>query len=281
MSRQEPLGSEHAGIPGVEVAIPKKIHQIYFGDDLSHRLRANAQELRDLNPGWEYTLYDGPMGEEYIRTHYGAEVLRAYDHLDPRYYAARADLLRYLIVYREGGVYLDIKSRFDGPIDQFIKGDEGYILAQWLNEPGYVHEGFGVHHDIDFVPGGEFQNFHVIGAPKHPFLEAVIETVLRNINAYAPWHAVGRTGVVRVTGPIAYTRAIFPLIDLYPCKRVRHEGEIGLQYSIAEAYDPDPVKARHYSIVSEPLVQMSGPGKVASGFFAKLRTLSATARRRG
>lgn len=281
MSRQGSSASRNAGIPGVQTAIPKKIHQIYFGDDLSDRLKGNVRELQELNPGWEYTLFDAAAGEDYIRTHYGADVLRAYHHLDPRYYAARADLLRYLIVYREGGVYLDIKSRFAGPIDKFIKGDEGFILAQWLNEPGYVHEGFGVHRDISFVPGGEFQNFHVIGAPNHPFLEAVIDAVLRNINAYAPWHAVGRTGVVRVTGPIAYTRAIFPLIGLYPCKRVRHEGEIGLQYSIPEAYDADPAKAGHYSTVSDPLVQMSGPGKLASGFFSKLRNLNASARRRG
>ncbi|WP_395622054.1 glycosyltransferase family 32 protein [Sphingomonas daechungensis] len=280
MSRKKSSGSGDATLSGVETAIPKKIHQIYFGDDLSERLKANARELRDLNPGWEYALYDAHMGEDFIRTHYGADVLQAYHHLDPRYYAARADLLRYLIVYREGGVYLDIKSRFEGPIDKFIRGDEGFVLSQWRNGTGEIHEGFGIYRDIAFVPGGEFQNFHVIGAAKHPFLNAVIEAVLRNINAYAPWHAVGRTGVVRVTGPVAYTRAIFPLLELFPHKRVRHEGEIGLQYSIPEAYDPDPVRGGHYSAVSDPLVRMSAPGKIASGLFAKLRSLGASARRR-
>jgi inositol phosphorylceramide mannosyltransferase catalytic subunit len=267
------------GVLGGKFEIPKKIHQIYFGDDLSDRLHANVQELQELNAGWDYVLFDGPMGEDYIQTHYGPDVLKAYLSLDPRYYAARADLLRYLIVYREGGVYLDIKSRFNGPIDQFIEGDEGYVLSQWLNGPGEDHEGFGIHRDLAYVPYGEFQNFHVIGAPQHPFLEAVIETVLRNIKAYAPWHAVGRTGVVRVTGPIAYTKAIFPLLGSFPCKRVRHEGEVGMQYSIAVAYDPGPANGPHYSTVEAPIVRMSGANALASRIFVKLRNMKASAQR--
>jgi inositol phosphorylceramide mannosyltransferase catalytic subunit len=267
------------GTRGGEFAIPKKIHQIYFGDDLSDQLRANVQELKDLNPDWDHVLFDAPAGEDYIRTHYGTKVLQAYHRLDPRYYAARADLLRYLIVYQEGGVYLDIKSRFEGPIDQFIKGDEGYVLAQWRNGAGEMHEGFGIHRDLAYVPGGEFQNFHVIGAPKHPFLAAVIEAVLRNITAYAPWHAVGRTGVVRVTGPIAYTQAIFPLLGCHPCKRVRNEGEVGLQYSIPGAYDPSPANGRHYSTVKAPVVRMSAASALASRFFVKLRNLKTNAQR--
>jgi inositol phosphorylceramide mannosyltransferase catalytic subunit len=267
------------GVRDGKFAIPRKIHQIYFGDDLSDRLRANVQELKHLNPDWDHVLFDGPAGEDYIRANYGSGVLDAYNRLDPRYYAARADLLRYLIVYQEGGVYLDIKSRFEGPIDRFIRGDEGYVLAQWRNGPGEVHEGFGIHRDLAYVPGGEFQNFHVIAAPKHPFLAAVIETVLRNITAYAPWHAVGRTGVVRVTGPIAYTQAIFPLLGCHPCKRVQNESEVGLQYSIPGAYDPGPADGRHYSTVEAPVVRMSRASAIASRLFVKLRNLKRNRRR--
>src|SRR5690349_16789560 len=103
--------------------IPKKTHQIYFGQEMPDRLFANVRELRDLNPGWTHTLYDAALAEEYIAKHFDRRIQRAYSLIDDRYYAARADLLRYLIVYREGGVYLDIKSRFEGPIETFIRGD--------------------------------------------------------------------------------------------------------------------------------------------------------------
>jgi inositol phosphorylceramide mannosyltransferase catalytic subunit len=258
--------------------ISRKIHQIYFGADLPERLDANVQELQRLNPDWAYTLYDDAAAQDFIKTHFGLNVLRAYNSLDPRYYAARADLLRYLIVYQEGGVYLDIKSRFQGPIDEFIHGDEEFILSQWRNGPGEVHEGFGLHPELAHISGGEFQNFHVIAAPGHPFLAAVIEAVLSNIKRYAPWHAVGRTGVLRVTGPIAYTKAIFPLVQAHPCKIVRHEGETGLQYSIAEAYQSNEPDVPHYSTVEAPVVQMSSIGELASRMFIKLRELKNAAR---
>lgn len=254
-----------------ENAIPRRIHQIYYGNDLSDRLRENAQELRDLNPGWAYELFDAPAAEDYIATHYGRGVLESYLKLDPRYYAARADLLRYLVIYREGGVYLDIKSRFAGPIANFIRGDEGYLLSHWRNRPGEVHEGFGLYPELAHVPGGEFQNFHVIAAANHPFLEAVIERVLSNISKYAPWDAVGRTGVVRVTGPVAYTQAIHPLIETCSCRIVNDEEEIGLQYSIPEAYAPSQGGGGHYSDVKAPVVRQSPLGELASRFFVKLR----------
>jgi inositol phosphorylceramide mannosyltransferase catalytic subunit len=255
-------------------AIPKKIHQIYFASGLSTPLRANVEEIKRLNPGWDYVLFDGGMAEDFIRTHYGLDVLRSYLRLDPRYYAARADLLRYLVVHQEGGVYLDIKTRFEGPIERFIKGDEGFVLAQWRNGPGEIHEGFGLHPDLADVPGGEFQNFHVIGASGHPFLAAAIETVLRNIHDYAPWHSVGRNGVIRVAGPIAYTKAIYPLIDAYPCRRFRHEGEVGIQYSVEGAYSGVDATS-HYSKLETPVVQLSRAGTLASRLFVKLRTLKA------
>jgi inositol phosphorylceramide mannosyltransferase catalytic subunit len=254
-----------------ENAIPRKIHQIYYGNDLSDCLRANAQGLQDLNAGWAYRLFDAPTAEDYIATHYGLRVLESYLKLDVRYYAARADLLRYLIVYREGGVYLDIKSRFIGPIEHFVRGDEGYLLSHWRNRSGEIHEGFGLYPELAHVPAGEFQNFHVIAAPNHPFLGAVIERVLRNISEYSPWDAVGRTGVVRVTGPVAYTQAIHPLIDTYPCKIVSNEEEIGLQYSIPEAYPSGPDTSPHYSAVKAPVVRQSAIGDLASRFFVKLR----------
>ena len=253
--------------------IPRKIHQIYFGGDLPDLLSENVTELQQLNPDWAYTLYDDAMAQDFIATHFGQRVLRSYNKLDPRYYAARADLLRYLIVYREGGLYLDIKSRFEGPIGAFIRGDEEFILSQWRNGAGEVHQGFGLHPDLAHIQGGEFQNFHVIAAPGHPFLAAVIQAVLRNIERYAAWHAVGRTGVLRVTGPIAYTKAIAPLVHAHPCTVLRHEGEVGLQYSIPEAYQSDASVIPHYSTLAAPVVHLSPIGALTSRLFNKLREL--------
>ena len=50
------------------------------------------------------------ISSNYIRREYGESILSCYLRIDPVYGAARADLFRYLLLYRTGGVYLDIKS---------------------------------------------------------------------------------------------------------------------------------------------------------------------------
>ncbi len=38
----------------------------------------------------------------------------------PRYGVVLADIFRYLVIYNEGGVYLDIKSTVNRPLDEII-----------------------------------------------------------------------------------------------------------------------------------------------------------------
>lgn len=62
------------------------------------------------NPGWEHRLYNSAKAERFIADHYGVGTLAAYLRIGPEYGAARADLLRYLVIYKHGGVYLDLQS---------------------------------------------------------------------------------------------------------------------------------------------------------------------------
>ena len=82
--------------------------------------------LKSLNPGWEHRLYDD-VAAEAVLADFGAEVSEAYYKIEPRYGAARADLLRHLFLYRFGGVYCDIKSGFERPLDSIIRPDDTYI----------------------------------------------------------------------------------------------------------------------------------------------------------
>jgi hypothetical protein len=250
--------------------IPRLVHQIYLSGALPAALQQNVDEMMVLNPDWEHRLYDAQRGEAFIEAHYGPDMLATYRRINPEYGAARADLLRLLILYREGGVYLDIKSRFTRPLDEIILEDDRFILSQWRNGPGEPHEGFGLHHDLAHVGGGEFQNFHIIAEPGHLFLKAAIDQVCRNIRAYRPWSAVGRTGVVRTTGPIAYTQAIYPLLESAPHRRVANECALALEYS-PPGYDHTAAFSRHYSMLTSPVVSLGPIGRLASRLFVNLR----------
>jgi hypothetical protein len=243
--------------PTTRVEIPKIIHQTYGTHDLPEALEQNVASLRAMNPGWDYRFYDDAAVEAFILAEYGLPILALYQRIDPRYGAARADLFRYLVVYRHGGVYLDIKSRFKRPIDEVIHGDEAFIVSQWSNRTGEKYEGFGLKSEVTHVAGGELQQWHVIGAPGHPFLHAVLLAVLSGIDQYRPWlHGTGKVGVIRLTGPIIYTLAIAPLIQRYPCKVVANESALSLEYSIVPGDMHRTLFKAHYTRSEASIVRL-------------------------
>jgi inositol phosphorylceramide mannosyltransferase catalytic subunit len=251
----------HSLLPEPELGtpIPKIIHQTYGSQDMPEALQRNVADLKAMNAAWDYRFYDDAAVEAFITEHYGPDILARYLRIDPSYGAARADLFRYLAVYHHGGVYLDIKSRFLRPIDEVIHGDEGFIVAQWSNGAGEKYEGFGLKPEVASVPGGEFQQWHVIAAPGHPFLHAVISAVLTGIDRYRPWRdGTGKVGVMRLTGPMLYTLTIAPLMTRYPCKFVAKEAMIALDYSIVSGDSHRSLFKAHYKTNEASIVTLPG-----------------------
>jgi hypothetical protein len=247
--------------PGRE--IPRTIHQTYMSKNLPPELHANAENIKRLNPGWSHIVHDDADIKAFIAQVYGSEILGYYDRIDQRYGAARADLFRYLLMYKYGGVYMDVKSTCTQPLDDVLKADDRFVLAQWRNKPGEKHAGWGTK-GLAHVPGGEYQQWHIVAAPGHPFMRAVIETVLSNIDQYRPWaHGTGAHGVLRLTGPIAYTLAIQPLLATSEYRLVPNETALGFEYSIFQQAAHQGVFKTHYSTRTESIVKLRGANKLA------------------
>lgn len=246
--------------------IPRNVIQTFPTASLPPRLSAVRDEMIDLNPSWTFLLFDDESIEAFITKHYGAETIRLYRSIAPEYGAARADFFRYLAVYQMGGIYLDIKSACSVPFDTVLQPDEAFVLSQWRNKPGEIHAGFGLHRDLSDLPGGEFQQWFIISQQRHPFLAAVIERVSSNIKAYSPWtFGTGRRGVQRLTGPIAYSKAIAPLLSSAEHRRIDNEEDIHFHYSPRENYDHQKIFSSHYSRHQTPVVA-GGSGSVASNW---------------
>lgn len=215
--------------------------------------------MRADNPAWEYRFYLDSDIERFIRSEYGNAILQMYKRLDPAYGAARADLFRYLLMYRIGGLYLDIKSTVTRPIDDIVQPGDRYLLSGWHNAPGEEFESWGTAAEIRDLLPSEYQQWHIVAAPGHPFLRAVIERVLNNIASYRPWqHGIGHKGVYSVTGPIAYTLAIHPLTEQYPHRYERYNDSLGLKYSIYSFYGHHALFKGHYVKQVRPVVMMRG-----------------------
>jgi mannosyltransferase OCH1-like enzyme len=89
--------------------IPLKIFQTWFSKNLPDGIQKCVDELKALNPEFEYFLYDDEDCHNFIRDNFDKDVVESFDTLVPGAY--KADLWRYCVLYIHGGIYLDIKYR--------------------------------------------------------------------------------------------------------------------------------------------------------------------------
>jgi inositol phosphorylceramide mannosyltransferase catalytic subunit len=231
--------------------IPKIVHQTFPTKNLPQELLANIQQLKDCNPEWDFRLYDDKEIEAFIKSEF-PNLFPYFQKINPSYGAAKADFFRYLLLYKTGGVYLDIKSSLSKPLNEITSSSTRYILAYWSN-------GFGRHTFIP-NPNGEYQQWHIITVAGHPFLKTVIENVCQNITAYNPiFHETGYFGVLKLTGPIAYSLSIESVREKHP-HTLGLDSDFGLIYSI---YDNNSAKKsnhqnlfkKHYTQLREPVIK--------------------------
>jgi hypothetical protein len=241
-------------------AIPKVIYQVYTNPELTPVLEDNIRSIKALNPGWEHRLFGEADIEDYIRTAFGDAVLDYYYRIKPEYLVARIDLFKYLLMYKQGGVYLDIKSTTEKPLDEVLRADDIFLLSRWP-VGGSRYQGWGKHRKLKRIGGHEFQQWHIIAAPGHPFLRAVVEAIFDNIDRYNPvLHNTGKDGVVRLTGPIVYTLAIAPLLHRCRYRRVTSHEDLGLSYSVFEKRGGShrTMFKVYYSKLKEPITTLPG-----------------------
>jgi mannosyltransferase OCH1-like enzyme len=94
--------------------IPLHIYQTWHTKNLPPKMRECVNRLKNANPEFQHHLYDEDECREFIRTHFDPDVLDAFDSLIPLSY--KSDLWRYCVLYKNGGIYLDVKFE---PVDGF------------------------------------------------------------------------------------------------------------------------------------------------------------------
>jgi len=178
--------TEYGTLPRVEDAvIPLKLHLFWHDKILPPKMQQNVELLRETNPEFEVIVYDNEMAREYIKAHFLGEVLRAYDTLIP--FAFKSDLFRYCVVYKEGGIYLDIKFE---PINGFKLMQFVKYRQVWGSEVA------------NLVNNGIFMS-----VPGSPILREAIAMIKYNV-------ANRRLGKwpMSVTGPCLLTNAFFSIL---------------------------------------------------------------------
>jgi mannosyltransferase OCH1-like enzyme len=87
--------------------IPLNIYQSWEHRNLSVNMINNINLLIQNNPEFNYYLYSDDDCRYFIKKNFDKSVLDAFDSLIPGAY--KSDLWRYCVLYKNGGIYIDIK----------------------------------------------------------------------------------------------------------------------------------------------------------------------------
>ncbi len=167
--------------------IPKIIHQIWVGPKTPPEIFKKSQEsIKKYHPDWEYRLWtDADIPALQLHNQ------KFYDLAEN--FGAKADILRYELLYKYGGVYLDV---------DFVCLKSFDVLCQY--------DLWGAIQPIDCmaaVCNG------VIGAvPGHPILQDCITSLEESWNTYQN----GKShlyNVVEMTGPLHFQRSFMKFVQ--------------------------------------------------------------------
>jgi len=160
-----------------------------------------------MNLECRFILHDDREREIFIKENFDSDVYKAYLHLNPKFGAARADFWRYCILYKKGGIYIDIKTELRVPLIRIIRpGDECL-----LDKPRVEYEMYRIENNKP-----TYEQWMLFFAKDHPYLETMIEMMTRNIlDEYIPdvrslnsVSSYSKLVTLHLTGPDAFTYAI-------------------------------------------------------------------------
>jgi len=160
--------------------IPLTIYQTWYTKDLPPHMKKNVERLILHNPEFSYQLYDDNDCREFIRLNFAPDVLHAYDMLIPGAY--KADLWRYCILYKNGGMYMDIK----------LSCINGFKLIELCESEHYVLD-----RDIHAIFNTPMPIYNALMVCKknNPFLLEAIHKIVKNVeNKYYGFSALYPTG---------------------------------------------------------------------------------------
>jgi mannosyltransferase OCH1-like enzyme len=182
-------------------SIPLKLWQKAGSTKINDARQKDIHSWLDMNPRLRHEILTDDSADEYVREHYAdyPDILDLYLSLPVP--ILKADLLRQLILYADGGIWSDLDVTCHRPIYTWIP-------EQYKNRTNAV---VGLEFD-----GFQFSSWTIMTKPKTSHIVAVIKYVIDELKASAAQHSVTTaelnmtmiSDVVDVTGPQAMTVAL-------------------------------------------------------------------------
>ena len=163
--------------------IPKNIYQSWHEKTLHPRVQKDIIDvMKAQNPDYTHEIYTDDEMDKFVHDNYDGEIVECYDRID--IIVAKVDFWRYLILYKKGGIYLDIDSCFNCPIKDIINENDEALITREGNKSFYAQ-------------------WALFFSKEHPIMKKTIELVVKNIKNNQHIHDIHK-----MTGPTVFTRAI-------------------------------------------------------------------------
>jgi mannosyltransferase OCH1-like enzyme len=162
--------------------IPKIIHQTWKTQNIPEEWKNAVDSCKMVNNEYKYILWTDEKMEDFVQKEYPdfLNVYKSYKHN-----IQRCDAFRYLVLYKYGGIYLDMDIICKKKLDIFLKYN--CVLTKSSNINSYTNMFFMI-------------------VPKHPFIKFCIDNLPSYVDAYS--YAGKHLHVYNSTGPSFLTNMI-------------------------------------------------------------------------
>ena len=198
------------------------------------------KRFRQRNRDFSFEFFDDKRMNDYMDANFaGHPILEVFHYITVM--AAKVDVWRYCILYKEGGVYCDIDSSLALPLRTLLKDDpeemlsyEGNLWHDWLELGRYADPAVyqaAPSPEVEALldqPDHLFLTWFLCFAPGHPILKEYIDLLVRHFPFFkdkvfdrmlpASSHA---------TGPVALTQAVWKALKKTKCRPAQFGRDFG------------------------------------------------------
>ena len=183
--------------------IPNVIMQTWKNNQVPDKWSSSPKSIKDKLPNWKYVLLTDDDNLKFVKKHF-PDFLPIYQSF--RYPIQKADAIRYMWLYINGGVYMDLDFEINNDLEDYLEKNRYNSYPETSI--------FLVQYKMNGKPS--VTNSFMISKPKHPFWLEVIEEMKKPL----PWYykTVRFTHVYYSTGPAmltnVYNKTKYKDIDL-------------------------------------------------------------------
>lgn len=168
------------------IEIPKIIHQIWAGGNVPRTFQILSDTWKHDYPDWKYIFWNDQTINSFMQEYYPQYQM---DFQRLPYNIQRCDVIRYLILYKMGGMYVDFDYESICSIEPLIKGK----TCCFAEDPA-THKGL-----FEYDMPHYFNNAMILSTPQHPFIKKIIGSIFPHESDKYNIHR--HDYVLRTTGP--------------------------------------------------------------------------------